>query len=54
MLAVVWVWLNRKKKTKPSLSLAAFSCGGFAGVVGGLFSTAGPPNFVFDDRQPVL
>jgi uncharacterized protein len=45
--------LKPKKNESHSPSWAFFLCGGFAGILGGLFATAGPPISYLMYRQPV-
>jgi uncharacterized membrane protein YfcA len=53
MLACGMSLIKPKKNPTESKPWAFFLCGGFAGVLGGLFSTAGPPISYLMYRQPV-
>lgn len=53
MLACGMSLIKPKKNPTDSKPWAFFLCGGFAGVLGGLFATAGPPISYLMYRQPV-
>jgi uncharacterized membrane protein YfcA len=53
MLACGKSLIKPKKNPTDSKTWAFFLCGGFAGVLGGLFATAGPPISYLMYRQPV-
>ena len=53
IFACAMTLVKPKKNPTHSTPWAFFLCGGFAGILGGLFSTAGPPISYLMYRQPV-